>query len=228
MLHDRIRTLKSELIEYSSLVERMIDNSIHGLLDSRKSLLVETIEVDEPEANRIEVALDELGTTLIAQFEPKAKDLRTVLMILRMNNDLERVADHAVNIAERALYLIERPPVKALLDSPKMAEMSKKMLKWSIHSFIAEDVALAEEVCGRDDRVDSLQERIMKELIELMGRDSSKIKRSLHLIRISKNLERIADLSTNIGEDVIFMSRGRVIKHHRGEGETHPEPRTST
>jgi phosphate transport system protein len=215
MLHDRINDLKSELIEYAALVERMIDNSIRGLIERKKALLVETIEGDEPEANRIEVALDEHGTTMIAQFEPKAKDLRTVLMILRMNNDLERVADHAVNIAESALYLIERPQVKPLIDIPRMAEVSKEMLRGSIDSFIREDVDLAEEVCGRDDDVDGLQERIMKELIELMGRDPAKIERSFHLIRISKNLERIADLSTNIGEDVVFMSKGRVIKHHR-------------
>ncbi len=217
MLHDRIRTLKSELIQYSALVERMIDKSIRGLLERRKSMLLETMEVDEPEANRMEIALDEHGTILIAQFEPKAKDLRTVLMILRMNNDLERVADHAVNIAESALYLIERPPVKALVDMPKMAEVSKKMLNGSIDSFIHEDVELAEEVCGRDDTVDGLQERILKELIDVMREDPSSIERSFHLVRISKNLERIADLSTNIGEDVIFMSRGRVIKHHKGE-----------
>jgi len=217
MLHDRIRTLKSELTQYSALVERMIDKSIRGLLERRKSMLLETMEVDEPEANRMEIALDEHGTILIAQFEPKAKDLRTVLMILRMNNDLERVADHAVNIAESALYLIERPPVKALVDMPKMAEVSKKMLNGSIDSFIHEDVELAEEVCGRDDTVDGLQERILKELIDVMREDPSSIERSFHLVRISKNLERIADLSTNIGEDVIFMSRGRVIKHHKGE-----------
>ena len=136
-------------------------------------------------------------------------------MVLKINNDLERLGDHAVNIATSALYLIERPPVDTLIDIPEMAQHTLSMLKDSINSFVKEDAVLCNGVCERDSVVDRLRLKILKELIIVMTEDSATIERALHLDRISKNLERIADLSTNICEDVIFMVEGRVIKHHQ-------------
>jgi phosphate transport system protein len=215
MLEEKISRLKEELVEYASFVEGMIEKSIEGLLKREKEFLLDVIEKEEPKANAYEIALDEFCTFLIVQYSPKAKDLRTILMALQMVKDLERMGDHAVNIALSSAYLIERPPVKPLIDIPQMAEEATEMLKESIRSFLEEDSILAKKVCERDDRVDGLRDQILRELITFMSSDPSTIERSLHLIRISQNLERIADLSTNIGEDVIFMVEGRIIKHHR-------------
>lgn len=223
MLEEKIVTLKKHLIEYATLTESMIEASIKGLLHRDRQILQDVIEKEEPKANNLEMQLDESCTTLIARYEPKAKDLRVILMALRMNNDLERMADHAVNIAESGLFLIEKPLVKSLIDVPNMGKLAMQMLKESINSFINEDAKLAKEVCEGDDTVDALREQIIRELITFMSSDPSTIERSLHLMRISRNLERIADLSTNIGEDVIFMVEGRVIKHHAEE--EHPEER---
>jgi len=219
MIEEKITELKRELIEFATLVEHMIEKSIKGLLDRRRELLVEVLEKDEPRANDMEIEIDELCTTSIAQFQPKAKDLRTILMISKISNDLERMGDHAVNIAESSIFLIERALVKPLIDIPRMGELTMKMLKDSTNSFINEDAALAKQVCERDGMVDDLKDQILRELITFMSSDTSTIERSLHLLRISNNLERIADLSTNICEDVIFITEGKVIKHHKSDVE---------
>ena len=137
-----------------------------------------------------------------------------------MNSDLERIADHGVNIAEKALFLVERPPVKPLIDLPRMAEIALGMLKDSISSFINEDDRLAQEVLQRDNIVDAFTDQILRELITFMSSDPGTIERSLNLIMVSRNLERIADLATNIGEDVVFMVEGKVVKHTHQEEES--------
>jgi phosphate transport system protein len=217
MLEEKLPVLKEQLIAFASLVEAMIEKSIRGLMRKDTDLLREVLERDEPKSNAFEIELDEQCTNLIAQYQPIAKDLRTILMILKMNSDIERMGDHAVNIAESGMYLVERTPVKPLLDTPRMAEEVVKMVNDSLLSFINEDARLAKSVCERDDIVDGLANQILRELITYMSADPSTIERSLHLLDIAGNLERIADLSTNIGEDVIFMVEGRVIKHHKDE-----------
>jgi len=214
MLGEKIKELRRELIEYATFVENMIDKSINGLLNKNREQLNEVIEKDEPKANHTEIMLDELCTAMIAQFQPKAKDLRIILMALRINGDLERIADYAVNISKSALFLIDRPQVKPLIDTPRMAEESVGMLKDSINSYINEDSALAQNVCERDSIVDEMGNRILRELIAFMAAEPATIERSLHLLKIARSLERIADLSTNICEDVIFMVEGEVIKHN--------------
>lgn len=216
LLDMKLLALKKALIDYATLIENMIDKVMRGLLKKENVLLQELIEHDEPKTNQLELEVEELGTTLIAQYEPKAKDLRIVLMVLKINNDLERIGDHLVNIAESALYLIERPQVKPLIDIPKMGDLVVKMLKDSITAFVNEDAKLAQSVCEQDSMVDNLLEQVIRELITYMTSDPKTIERSLHLIRIAHNLERIADLSTNISEDVIFIVDGRVIKHGKG------------
>ncbi len=219
MFEEKMTNLKRQLVEYTSLVEAMIEKAVRGFLDKEKDVLAEVIDKDEPRANDFEIRLDGLCTELIAQYEPKAKDLRAILMIMKMNNDLERMGDHAVNIAESAIYLIERPLVKPLIDIPRMGEVTVGMLRDSITAFINEDADLAKSVCERDSIVDGLRDQILRELITFMLSDSKTIERSLHLTRISGNLERIADLSTNMCEDVIFMVKGEVIKHHHADEE---------
>jgi len=217
MLNEKIKSLKRELIEYATFVEKMIEKSVHGLLNNEENILNDIITGEEQIANETEIKLDELCTTAIAQFEPRAKDLRTILMILKMNNDLERIADHAVNIAESAIFLIARPPVKPLIDIPNMAQIVIKMIKDSISSFINESPDLARDVCTRDKQVNGLRDQILRELITFMASDPTTIERSIHLLRISSNLERVGDLTTNICEDVIYAVQGKVIKHHKDE-----------
>lgn len=218
MLQDRIKELKKEIIEYGALIEDMIDKSIVAILDRKEAPLSEVIGVLEPATNEREIKIDDLCATAIAQYEPKARDLRIVLMIYKMNSDLERMGDHVANIAESGLFLVSRPPVKPLVDTPRMAQETARSLKDAISSFIDENAVLAQEVCERDYIIDALQDQIFRELVTFMSSDPTTVERSLHLIRIANNLERIADLSTNICEDVIFMVEGRVIKHHLEEG----------
>lgn len=214
MLEDKINELKKELIGYATLVEEMISKSINGLLKKEKTPLLDVINTLEPVTNDLEITIDKLCMSAIAQFQPLAKDLRTILMIYKMNSDLERMGDHAANIADSGIFLLSRPPVKPLIDIPRMSEETVRSLSDTIKSFMNEDAVLAQSVCERDHIIDALQNQIFRELVTFMTSDATTIERSLHLIRIANNLERIADLATNICEDVIFMVEGRVIKHH--------------
>lgn len=214
MIENRLQEIKQKLIEFSLLTEKMIDESINGLLKKNPVLLKHIIEIDEPQTNKLELEIEELCIETIAQYAPKASHLRTILMILKINNDLERMGDHAVNICESALFLIERPNVKPLIDIPRMAELTIKMLDDSLKSYIDQNPLLAKEVCRRDENVDNLRNQILRELITYMINDPATIERALHLLRITQNLERIADLSTNVCEDVVFMVEGKTIKHH--------------
>ena len=215
MLEEKITELKKELVAFATLAENMITKSVRGLLKNQAAVLREVEDSHEPDANVYEINIEELCTTVIAKYEPRAKDLRTVLMIFKMVGDIERMGDHAVHIADSGLFLITKPPVKPLIDIPRMADETVKSVDDAIQSFINEDAALARSVCERDDIIDALQTQIFRELVTYMTADPATIERSLHLIRIANNLERIADLATNISEDVIFMVEGRVIKHHQ-------------
>ncbi|MCU0577641.1 MAG: phosphate signaling complex protein PhoU [Desulfobacterota bacterium] len=207
--------VKKELVEFATLVESMVGKSITGLKDRTPDELHEVTDVDEPRANNFETDLDERCVSIIAQHQPAGKSLRTILMVLHINSTLERIGDHAVTIAESGLFLLVRPPVKQLIDIPHMAEVVKSMITDSIDSFINEDAELARSVCERDDIVDGLRNQILRELITYMTADPATIERSLQLMKIASNLERIADLTTNICEDVIYMVKGKVIKHHK-------------
>jgi phosphate transport system protein len=214
MLEEKITDLKRELVGFATLVEHMIEKSTNGLV-RRDTAQLESVErVDEPQANALNNRMDELCTSLIAQYQPLAKDLRVILMILKMNDVLERMGDHAVNIAQSSLFLLENPLVKPLIDIPEMARLAAQMVRDSITAFINEDGPLAKSVCERDSVIDRLRNKNYSELIEVMSANPPTIERSLNMLRISRNLERIADLSTNICEDVIFIIEGKIIKHH--------------
>ena len=217
MLNEKITQLKKSIIEESVLAEEMVKDSIAALIKKQPSLLEKVLSRDESRLNQMEIEIEQKCINLIARYQPEAGNLRTIVMVLKMNNDLERIGDLAVNIAESANYLIQRPQVKPLIDIPRMAQESISMLKDAVNAFINEDAGLAKQVCERDSIVDNLRDQILRELITFMTSEPKTIERALHLIRISRNLERIADLSTNIGEDVIFMVEGKIIKHHSAE-----------
>ena len=207
--------VKKELMEFATLVESMVDKSVTGLKERRTELLGEVIDRYEPRANDFETDLDERCVSIIAQHQPAGRSLRTILMVIHINSTLERIGDHAVTIAESGMFLSDQPPVKQLIDIPHMAEVVKTMIADSITSFINDDAVLAKSVCERDDIVDGLRNQILRELITYMTSDPATIERALQLMKISSNLERIADLATNICEDVIYMVKGKVIKHHK-------------
>ena len=217
MLSEELTELKKRLIEYAGLVEKMIDKSISGLEQKDEAKLREVMDEDEPRANSFEIELEEQCMVLIAKYQPRAKDLRVIMRIDQMNNDIERMGDLAVNIVESALYLIQHPQLKPYIDIPKMGEITIQMVKDSIDSFVNEDSRLAKSVCERDQVIDDLKDQIQRELFTYIASKPNSIERAFHLIRVANSLERIGDLSTNICEDVIFIVNGRVIKHHRNE-----------
>lgn len=212
MLSEKIMALKKSIIEQANRVESMIKLSVEGLSERDSEKLAEVFSLEE-EVNSKELAIEEEAISLIALQKPEAKNLRIILMIIAMNNDLERMGDQAVNIAYYAQYLITKPFIQKLFYLNKMAEETLKMLNDSIKSFVEEDVELAKQVCINDDLVDELKERIYRLLTTYMAEDPTTIKRAFKLNNISANLERIADLSTNIAEETIYMTEGKVIKH---------------
>lgn len=213
MLEQRINEAKSMIVEYGSLAQSMFRESIRGLVEKNSSNLKHVIEELEVKANDKEMEIEDYCVETIARFSPMAKDLRTILMILRMNNDLERMGDHAVNIAQNAQYLIERQQIKPLIDLPRMENETAYMVNAAIDSFINEDIALATAVLEHDNIVDGLKDQIIRELVTFMSSEPAIIDRAVRLIEIARNLERVADLATNIAEDVIFMIEGRSVKH---------------
>lgn len=217
MLQERITELKKHLIDYGNLVEKMLQITIRGLLDKNEDLLRDVINKKEAVANKYEIEFDEICANTIAQYQPVSKNLRTLISIIKMSNDLERMGDHCVNIATYSLVLIKEPDIKELIDLPKMAMLTSNMLRDSIQSFVDEDSVLAKNVCALDNKIDGLNIIIKQDLSKLMKDNPAIIENALKLIYISINLERIADLTTNICEEVIYFAQGNIIKHHFDE-----------
>lgn len=215
MIELQINELKGKIVSFSYHVEMMLQKCVQGLLEHDVEMLNEVIEILEKQANKLDDKIEKIGISAIAQYSPKALNLRLVLMILKMNKDLERMADHCVNISYNAKDIFE-------LDYSKqkffdlIAEMSvetKKMLSNSIKSFIYEDSELAASVTERDQKVNKYQTELTKYFLDKMKTKPESVESSFYFIKIVNNLERIADLSTNIAEDVVFIFEGKNIKH---------------
>ena len=209
--------LKARLAGYGQFVHGMIEKSRQALVSREARLPREIIDQDEPRANSTEIELEAECTSLIARHQPMARDLRTILMVLGITNDLERIADHAVNIAEAVKEHIDGTSLRPDDSVLKMFEETITMVDGAIRSFINEDAALGQEVCASDNTIDQLATSILEGLSASMTAQPATVSENLALLKIAGNLERIADLSTNIGEDVIYMTEGRVIKHHQAE-----------
>jgi len=217
--HQELNQLKSELLRMAGLVERAISNAIEALVKRDTPLAEKTIREDA-QINTLEIDIDEQCLKLLALHQPMAADLRFITSAMRFNIELERIGDLAVNIAERVISLNQEPQLKPYIDLPDMAEITKKMLRDVLDAFVNGDATLARSVCERDDQVDALNNQVFRELLTYMLSDPKTITRAVHLIIVSRYLERIADHATNIAEGVIFMAKALVIKHHadtRGE-----------
>jgi phosphate transport system protein len=214
--------LKKKLLHMAAVAETMIDRAISELVN-RDERVAEPIPQYEDELNRLQIEIDEAALTLLATRQPVAIDLRFILAATRINAELERIGDLVINITENVHILAEQPPLKPLIDIPRMAEISRKMVRDSLDSFVKEDPLLAHAVIMTDDQVDALKDQVIRELLTYMMGDPRAIERALALILISRHLERIGDHATNIAEDVIYMIQGRDVRHPKTSKERPPE-----
>lgn len=213
---EELKSLNEVLIKMSSIVEDMIAKSIAALTDRRDDYIDKVFE-EEKTINAFQIEVDDMVMRLIALRQPAAGDLRFLVSAIKINADLERVGDLAVNIAQRTKDLLKEPELKPLIDIPRMGSLAQKMLADSITAFVNRNADLAKEVCGSDDMVDNLNDQIFRELITYMLNDPKTINRAIDLILVARHLERIADHATNIGEDVYYMVKGKDIRHHNEE-----------
>lgn len=205
--------LKKCILKMGNLVEAAISKSIKALLDRDVRLAEEVIGADD-DINTIEIIIDEKCLDLLALRQPVAVDLRFIAAVMKMNSELERMGDLAVNIAETAKYLATQSELKISLDFAKMMEFTQKMVRESLDALVNRDSKLARIICLEDDVVDNLKKQMFIELLKHMKEDPETIERSTHLMLVSRHLERIADQATNIAEDVVYMVEGKIIKHH--------------
>jgi phosphate transport system protein len=212
MLTDKITDLKKKILEMAALVEKMVAYSFEGMMTGN-SRFNEVMDYEQ-RVNSLEMEIEDDCIVMMALHHPEAKDLRVILMIYKINNDLERLGDQAVNIAESINAVAGNPNNADIPELSSMMDVTLKMLHQSVIAYNNEDVENARLVCRQDEIVDSYNRRINNQLIALMKENPLQVEYYLHLLRISKNLERIADLSTNIGENTVYLVQGRVIKHH--------------
>ena len=210
---DELTHLKQKLLQMGDTAQDMIGLAIKGLVERKESYSADVFGLED-KVNHMEFEIEDSVLKLLALRQPAAKDLRLLTAILKINNDLERVADQAVNIAEISIRLMKEPPLKPLIDIPHMAVLAQKMIKNSLEAFVHHDPKLAMDVCAHDDDVDRINDQVFRELLTYMMQDAKSITRAVELILVSRNLERIADHATNIGEDVVFIEEGKNIKHH--------------
>jgi phosphate transport system protein len=210
--------LKTSLIKMGSVVEENIAFAIRAVLEKSSDLARKVIETDK-RVDSLEIEIDNTVIDLLALQQPVASDLRFIIAAQKINNDLERIGDHAVNIAEAAEKLCTLPSVELLEEIPMMADITKIMLKDALDSFILLDPAKARLVLKTDDQIDDLNRLVVRRIIELVKSNIPTIEYGLELSRVSRNLERVADLATNIAEEVIFHTQARVVKHHADEQE---------
>jgi phosphate transport system protein len=215
MLHFReeLTELQTKLLEMGGLVEAAIHNSVLALVDRDEDRAKEVMW-NEALINQKEIEIDELATRLLALFQPMARDLRFITAVIKINNDLERMGDLAVNITERALTLMREPVVKPLVDIPRIADLAESMVHRALDAFARHDAEMARDVLLSDDAVDRLRDAVYDELLTFMQEERSTVTRAVSLMFIAQNLERIADHSTNIAEDVLFAVKGIDVRHH--------------
>lgn len=220
--HSELEKLTGSLVAMAGHAERLVQTAVEALLLRDLKKAQDVIEGDEA-IDDLELQIDDIAVSLLALQQPMAKDLRLITMAMKISNDLERVGDHAVNIAEAVNYLVEAPPFPVLPEIEEMTRVANEMLAQSLDAFIRGDNDLARAVLKMDDRVDELHDNNFRILLTHMMEDPRKITAGMDLLLVSGNLERIADLATNVSEDVVYLVEGRSIKHH-AERRDEPPP----
>jgi phosphate transport system protein len=213
---EELEGLQARLLEMGGLAEERVRAAVNGLVARDTTLIDKVMRGDEP-VNELHIEIDNRCFTLLALYQPMATDLRSIVAAVKINTDLERVGDLAVNIAEAARRYTMHPPVKKLIDIPRMAEIAQAMLRDALDSYVRRDTALAQSVLNQDDELDALKTQVFRELLTYMLQDPATIEPSLDLILISRHLERIGDHATNVAEDVIFMVSAKDVRHHAPE-----------
>jgi phosphate transport system protein len=210
---EELEQLKARLLEMGGLAEDHLRLAVRGLVE-RDLSLVDRVLTGDAAINQLHMEIDDRCFKLLALHQPMAVDLRSIVSAVKINTDLERVGDLAVNIAEAAGRYLEHPPVKELIDIPRMADIAQGMLRDALDAYVRRDLVLAQNVLDRDDELDLLKTMVFRELLTHMLRDPSTIEPSLDLVLISRHLERVGDHATNIAEDVIFMVSAKDVRHH--------------
>jgi phosphate transport system protein len=212
---EELEALEGRLLEMGGLAEERVRAAVQGLVSREIAAIEAVVEGDEP-INRLHIEVDNQSLRLLALHQPMATDLRAIVAAVKINSDLERVGDLAVNIAGAARRYADHPPVKPLIDIPQMGEIAQRMLRDALDSYVKRDTVLARAVLNADDALDALKVRIFRELLACMLQDHSVIEPALDLILVSRHLERIGDHATNIAEDVIFMVAADDVRHAAG------------
>ena len=218
---DELDALKGKLAEMAGLAEEAVRMAVSALLERDERRAQQVVDNDNA-IDDLEMQIEERSVNLLALQQPMARDLRLITMAMKISSDLERVGDHAVNIAETVHWLVEAPLYPVLPEIEEMVRLTTAMLKDALDAFIRGDCALAREILKRDDRVDELHENTFRILLTHMMEDPRKISAGMDMLLVSGNLERIADLATNISEDVIYMVEGRMVKHNVEERQHSP------
>ena len=211
-----LELLKTRLLEMGGLAEERVRIVVEALVNGDRDAVDRVLEGDRP-LNQLHNEVDNRCFTLLALHQPMAVDLRAIVSAVKINTDLERVGDLAVNIAEAVVRYMRNPPVKQLIDIPRMASIAQSMLRDALDAYVRRDTALAQSVLDCDDELDALKTQVFRELLTYMLQDPTTIEPALDLILISRHLERIGDHATNIAEDVIFMVLAKDVRHHAGE-----------
>ena len=209
---DDLDALKQRLLAMGGLAEERVRESVRGLMDRDDTAFDAVLAGDQP-INDLHIELDDRCFKLLALHQPMAADLRVIVAAVKINTDLERVGDLAVNIAEAGRRYLRHAPVKPLIDIPRMGELAQSMLRNALDAFVRRDLARAEAVLAQDDSVDALKAQIFRELVTLMRQDPATIEPALDLILISRHLERVGDHATNVAEDVIFILSAKDVRH---------------
>jgi phosphate transport system protein len=210
---EELEALQVRLLEMGGLAEERVRAAIHGLVTRDSGVVEKVLRGDEP-INELHIEIDNRCFTLLALHQPMATDLRAIVSAVKINTDLERVGDLAVNIAEAGKRYITHPPVKQLIDIPKMGDLAQTMLRDALDAFVNRDTALAQKVLNEDDRLDALKTQVFRDLLGYMLKDQGTVEPAIDLILVSRHLERIGDHATNVAEDVIFMVSALDVRHH--------------